>query len=154
MDFKQLLTQLNILEETAVLNKPVGSHWFSDQVRGTERARSISVLNNPDGPPPHPFTGRLVGSAEESTEHPEQSVSDQDLVEQLTREFTEYTQLEGKLKTKAEIQDTPEKRQQQGRCIDCGADLRVTGRGLAGYCKECSADYTAEHGIREGVWNF
>jgi len=43
-----------------------------------------------------------------------------------------------KLLTRAQRNDTPEKRKQQGRCVSCGQSLSTAGRGTADRCKECS----------------
>ena len=43
-----------------------------------------------------------------------------------------------KLLTRAQHNDTPEKRKQQGRCVSCGQSLSTAGRGTADRCKECS----------------
>ena len=43
-----------------------------------------------------------------------------------------------KLLTRAQLNDTPEKRKQQGRCVSCGQSLSTAGRGTADRCKECS----------------
>ena len=50
-----------------------------------------------------------------------------------------------KLLTRAQLNDTPEKRKQQGRCVSCGQSLSTAGRGTADRCKECSAD-DSQHG--------
>jgi len=46
---------------------------------------------------------------------------------------------EGKAKP-SKMSDTPADRRRQGRCVDCGQDLRTTGRGQDGRCRECEAD--------------
>ena len=88
MNFNNLLNKLNELEqqdtEKSVLNSPLDSGRFGDQVSGTERAQKISVLDAPSDPE-HPFQGRLVG-ADESLD----ADLNEDLIAQLTQEFADF----------------------------------------------------------------
>ena len=88
MNFNNLLNKLNELEqqvtEKSVLNSPLDSGRFGDQVSGTERAQKISVLAAPSDPE-HPFQGRLVG-ADESLD----ADLNEDLIAQLTQEFADF----------------------------------------------------------------
>lgn len=165
MDLNHLLNKLNELEqrvtEKSVLNSPLGSHRYSDQVSGTEQTKKISVLASASDPE-HPFQGRLVG-ADESVD----ADLNEDLIAQLTQEFADFlrdkqpvmdnilpaaqSQELGKkpqdrtltavteVKPK-KLSDTPADRRKQGRCVDCGQDLRTVGRGEDGRCRECEAD--------------
>ena len=141
MDFKQLLASLDSMSEDAILNKPHSSKRFDDQVSGTDQARHISVLGNPAGDPKHPFQGKLVGGCAEADQH-----LDEDLIQQLTQEYADFLRAKpvadkakpSKLLTRAQLNDTPEKRKQQGRCVSCGQSLSTAGRGTGDRCKECS----------------
>ena len=71
---------------------------------------------------------------------------DEDLIQQLTQEYADFLRdkpvadeaKSSKPKTRAQHNDTPEKRKQQGRCVSCGQSLSTAGRGTADRCKECS----------------
>lgn len=166
MDFTQLLSKLTELgqsqvDERSVLDSPTDSHRFDDQVSGTEKTKPIRVLGVKSDTK-HPFQGRLVG-ADESVD---QSLSE-DLIAQLTQEFADFLrdkqpvmdnvfpaaqdrdlgnkpadrELASEAKTK-KLSDTPADRLRQGRCVDCGQDLRTVGRGEDGRCRECEQDLT------------
>ena len=155
--------------EKSVLDSPRDSRRFGDQVSGTERANQISVLSAPSDPE-HPFQDRLVGADEsvdadlnedliaQLTQEfadflrNKQPVMDNILPAAQDRELGRRAQdrtltteadpqavAEGKAKP-SKMSDTPADRRRQGRCVDCGQDLRTTGRGQDGRCRECEAD--------------
>ena len=100
MDFNQLVEKLNkiqSLDEKAVLDEPYGTHSYGDQVRGDEKASSISVLGA-SNPPRHPFQNRLVGGCAEEEESVEQPI-EEDVIAQLAQEFADF------LRDKAPILD-------------------------------------------------
>ena len=100
MDFNKLVEKLNkiqSLDEKAVLDEPYDSHRYGDQVRGDEKASSISVLGASD-PPRHPFQGRLVGGCGESEETAATPI-EEDVIAQLAQEFADF------LRDKAPILD-------------------------------------------------
>jgi len=154
MDFTQLISKLTELSQSS-------TQRFPDQVSGTEKAKAIRVLGTQQDPD-NSFQGRLVG-ADESVD---QSLSE-DLIAQLTQEFADFLRdkqpvmdnvfpaaqdrelgnkpqdrdLSTETKTK-KLSDTPADRLRQGRCVNCGQDLRTVGRGEEGKCRECEQDIT------------
>lgn len=153
-DIKTLLESLANIEE----GSPIGQNYrFNDYLGGTETVRK----QKPGVLATKKQTDKLVGDGGESVENPGDPI-EEDMVAQLTREFADFVkhkepstdnlfsaasdrelgekptdrELTSEAKPK-KLSDTPEDRRKQGRCVDCGQDLRTMGRGEDGRCREC-----------------
>lgn len=153
-DIKQLLESFSNIEE----GKPIGHDYkFKGHLSSTEPVRK----QKPGVLATRKQTDKLVGDG--ATE--ESAQLEEDMVAQIAREFADFLRnkqpvmddvfpaaedrelskkaADRELSTEAKakkLSDTPEDRRKQGRCVDCGQDLRTVARGQDGRCRECESD--------------
>lgn len=163
-DIKKLLESLSNIETPLSEGKPIGHDYkFKDYMGATDTVRK----QKPGVLATTKQTNKLVGDGDGDGGATEESAQlDEDMVAQMAQEFADFLknkqpamdnmfpaaedrdlsarpddrELTSEAKPK-KMSDTPADRLKQGRCVDCGQDLRTVGRGDDGRCRECESDH-------------
>ena len=156
-DIKHLLESFSSIEE----GKPIGHNYrFKGYLGAAEPVRK----QKPGVLATSKQTNKLVGDGDGGATE-ESSQLEEDMVAQLAQEFADFLRnkqpvmddvfpaaedrelsnkaADRELSTEAKakkLSDTPADRLKQGRCVDCGQDLRTVARGEDGRCRECESD--------------